>query len=457
MDDQPQYFQSEFADATTVHPLALAALIVAGALTLVLPRRWALLPLIVLSCFVPQAQRIVMLGLDLTFVRIMLLVGWFRVLLWQEFREYRLKLLDKVVLAWTGLELVMAIGNKPALTVYYCGELLTRAGLYFMCRMLVHSFADVWRLTTAFMIISIPVAMAFLYEHMTARNVFSVFGGVPAITALRQERLRCQGAFAHPILAGCFWAALMPLMAAVWYRKGARLLTLAGLASSAVIVVMCASSTPVFAVLLGALGMSLIVVRWWMRWITWAIVLVLCGLHLIMIAPVWHLLARVSAVGGSTGWHRYSLIDKFVNNWREWLLHGSSQGTAHWGYGLFDVTNYYVIQGMRGGLLLLLVFLVVLYVGFRSTGKTWRAARKDRLKLMTAWALGVCLAQHCANLIAVTYFGQINLVWCLQLAMIASLTPALAVTKPRWKTARARAQRAGEQPIDETEPALAPG
>jgi len=424
-------------------------------LTFVLPRRWALLPLIVLSVFVPAAQRIVVLSIDLTFVRIMLLVGWTRVLLWQEFVGFRLKLMDKLVLAWTALELVMAIGNKPQLTVYYCGELITRGALYFMCRMWVRSFEDVWRMSKAFAIIAMPVALAFVYEYLTRRNVFSVFGGVPAITEHRQGRLRCQGAFAHPILAGCFWATLMPLMGAMWYRRGCKLLALCGLGSATVIVVACASSTPVFAVLLAVVGMGLIVVRWWMRWLSWGAFAVLCGLHMVMIAPVWHLLARVSAVGGSTGWHRYSLIDKFVNNWREWLVHGSAAGTGHWGTGLFDVTNYYVIQGMRGGLVLLALFIVVLYIAFRSTGKTWRAAGKDKLKVMTAWALGVCLAQHCANLIAVTYFGQINLVWCLELAMIASLTP-LAVSKPRWKRAPQK-QRAQEPQRIEGRPALSPG
>ena len=43
----------------------------------------------------------------------------------------------------------------------------------------------------------------------------AAMGGVPEITVVREGRLRCQGAFAHPILAGCFWAEQLPLIAAL--------------------------------------------------------------------------------------------------------------------------------------------------------------------------------------------------------------------------------------------------
>jgi hypothetical protein len=427
VNNESHHFQSDYYGETTVHPLALAALLVAALATLVLPRRWALLPLIVLCCFVPAAQRIVLVSLDFTFIRLMVVVGFFRVVLWQEFRGFQLKTLDKLVLAWTALELALALVNKPAQAVFFAGEMFTRLGLYFMFRMLVRSYADIHRLVVGLIAISVPLAIAFTWEHMTARNVFSVFGGVPAITDLRQGRLRCQGAFAHPILAGCFWASVMPLMAAQWFRRGIwRLVSVAGLIASGVIVVMCASSTPIFGVLVGMIGLAMLPLRRQMHWFRWGSIAMLCGLHLVMNAPVWHLLARVSVVGGSTGWHRYSLIDKFISHWREWLVHGSARGTAHWGQGLFDVTNYYIIQGLRGGLPLLIVFLVLLRLAFRNTGDTWRAAGTDRVKLWTAWALGVCLAVHCANLVAVTYFGQINVVWYAQLAMIGSLVPVAA-------------------------------
>jgi hypothetical protein len=432
-----QHFTSDYYGTTTVHPLALAALVVAAVCMLALPRKWALLPLIVLACFVPQSQRIVVLTLDFTFIRLMVMAGMLRVLIYQEYEGFQLKLFDKLMLWWAGCEIILGTLTGSASIVYFAGEVLQRLGLYFICRMLIRNFADVWRLTAAFAVIAVPVAVAFVYEHFTARNIFAIFGGVPAITDLRQGRLRCQGAFSHPILAGCFWAAWLPLMAVLWMDRSRRFFAMIGVVASLVIIVMCASSTPVFAVAMSGLGMCLISVRRHMRKLCWAAVGMLCALHMVMKAPVWHLIARVSAVSGSTGWHRYSLIDKFINRWQEWILRGSGRGTAHWGTGLFDVTNYYVIEGLRGGLFLLVLFIVVLNVGFRSVGRLVRSVEHERNKvlLFTAWALGVCLSQHCANFIAVTYFGQINVVWCMQLAMIGSLVP---LKEP----ARRRARRA---------------
>ena len=41
-----------------------------------------------------------------------------------------------------------------------------------------------------------------ILEHLTGRNVFSVFGGVPEFTVIREGKLRAQAAFAHAIVAG---------------------------------------------------------------------------------------------------------------------------------------------------------------------------------------------------------------------------------------------------------------
>src|SRR5688500_2417406 len=69
------HFQSDYYGETTVHPLALAALLVALVLTFTLPRKWALLPGLCLVCFVPSSQRVVLLTLDFTFVRLIAFAG----------------------------------------------------------------------------------------------------------------------------------------------------------------------------------------------------------------------------------------------------------------------------------------------------------------------------------------------------------------------------------------------
>jgi hypothetical protein len=447
---ESHHFQSDYYGETTVHPLALVALVVAMALTLLLPRKWALLPALCLVCFVPSSQRLVLLTLDFTFVRLLAFAGLARCVMRNEYAGFKFNKLDKFMIIWGVAEMVLATLSSNRGPVYFAGEIVTRLGLYFFARMVIRSYADVHRITVAMAFFAIPVAVAFVYEHFTAHNIFSVFGGVPAKTDLRQGRLRCQGAFAHPILAGCFWASMTPLMVALWRDPRKRAFALVGLAMSSVIVLMCASSTPVFAMLIAVVGMLMIRVRRRMRLIAWGTLVLLVCLHMVMNKPVWHLLARVSVVGGSTGWHRYALIDGFVNHWREWIVRGSGRGAAHWGRGLFDVTNYYIIQGLRGGIVLLVLFIIVLASGFKMVGRTWRKVDRDRLKRVTAWAVGVVLFQHCMNFIAVTYFGQINVVWCMHLAMIGSLFGVAVAVK-------ARSQATVEpEPLPQALPAPAP-
>ena len=41
-----------------------------------------------------------------------------------------------------------------------------------------------------------------------------------------------------------------------------------------------------------------------------------------MKAPVWALIQRIDIVGGSSGWHRYELIDQCIKHFSDWWLMG---------------------------------------------------------------------------------------------------------------------------------------
>ena len=157
-----------------------------------------------------------------------------------------------------------------------------------------------------------------------------------------------------------------------------------------------------------------------MRRIRWGVLATVIGLHLVMKAPVWHLISRVSAVGGSTSYHRYMLIDSAIRNFNEWWLFGITT-TANWFHNAIDLTNQYVAEGVRGGLLTLIFFILSIAIAFRSVGRTWRRVKDDKAKLAMSWALGVSLFVHCVNFIGVSYFGQIIILWYMILAIITSI------------------------------------
>jgi hypothetical protein len=145
-----------------------------------------------------------------------------------------------------------------------------------------------------------------------------------------------------------------------------------------------------------------------------------------MNAPVWHLISRVNIFGSSTGWHRYHLIDQAVKHFGEWWLIGTVS-TTHWDAyrRLTDITNQYILEGVRGGLITLVLFVIMISLAFQGVGRLWRAVKFDKGKTIMAWALGVSLFVHCMNFIAVSYFGQIYMIFFLLLAMIASLTQSM--------------------------------
>ena len=163
-----------------------------------------------------------------------------------------------------------------------------------------------------------------------------------------------------------------------------------------------------------------------MREVRWGIVGVLTALHLIMKAPVWALIARASSIVGGTGWHRYILIDSFIMHIGEWFLLGTTS-TAHWGWReAGDITNQYILEGVRGGALTLALFITIIVLAFRGVGRLWRINTDNSYRLVLSWALGVSLFVHCVNFIGVSYFGQVHIVWYLTLGVIGSLSSKTA-------------------------------
>jgi hypothetical protein len=370
-------------------------------------------------------------------VRIIVLFGWARLILQNEVGRFRWRAIDTCVVLWAvSMTTVYTLQwQTSSAAINRLGASFDAMGGYFFFRSVFRTRADIERTCINIGLASLLVVSVFAVEKATGRNLFSFLGGVPEVTAERQGRLRCQGAFSHPILAGCFWAALLPLVASLWWiDRRHRTMVAFAVPSILGIVVFCASSTPLITVATAMAGGGLILVRPYLSWMRIGAVAMLILLHLVMNKPVWHLVARVNVVGGSTGWHRYKLIDSAINNFGEWAILGVRE-TGHWGYGMHDVTNQYVLEAVRGGLTTLIIFVTTICLAFSSVGR----AMQDRLipqdrQAVLAWAIGVCLACHCMSFIAVSYFGQSTMLWYLTLAMAA----AIRDTGPAAVTAAAR-------------------
>ena len=424
-----------YQGVTNTHPVAIGAVLVLGVTMLLLPRRAAILPMLIIACFISSVQKVVVFGLDFNLLRILLLFGTARLIYRKEYRGFSWKTLDTAIVWWAVSSIVIYTLQQGSFSAFVnrLGFAFDAFGMYFLFRCLIRSWEDANTIVFGILLISIPVALFFLLESRTGRNLFSMFGGVPAMTPIRDGRLRCQGAYSHAILAGCFWASLIPFFAAYgWKSEKSMIWAVIGIINSCFIVVCCASSTPLMSVIAAIIGGAMFFFRRYMRLIRWGLLVTLIVLHMVMNAPVWHLISRISAVGGSTSYFRYMLINGAINHFNEWAILGTKV-TAHWGWGAQDITNQYILEGVHGGFLTLCLFVIVIAYAFRDVGRLWRQNSGSPSRVALAWAMGVSLFVHCMNFIGVSYFGQIHILWYLLLAMIGSLTIApnrMPVQKP---------------------------
>jgi hypothetical protein len=414
------------ADQTNVNPIGLAALLILGVCVLVLPRSRACIPILILACMISLGQRFYIAGLNWDFLRLIIVFGYLRVVMKHEVRGFQWQSLDTMIILWalcSASAVILREGSGAV--VNQMGVTFNALGSYYLFRILIRDWSDFVGIIRAFIVIGAVLAVAFVIEYSTRRNLFSIFGGVPLITHIREGRLRCQGAYSHPILAGCFWAAVVPLISALWWKsRSERKWVIGGILASLTIVVCSASSTPVMGVIFGMIGGLMFYARRYLRSVRWGILFTLIALHVMMKAPVWNLIARVNVVSGSTGWHRYNLINQAILHVKQWWMMGCSGSiVASWGVYKGDVTNHYILECVQGGILTLTLFVITIGIAFRNVGLMRRYYENDRFRLALSWTLGVSLFVHCMNFLGVSYFGQMYVAWYLTLASIASLTP----------------------------------
>ena len=389
-----------------LHPIGVGVLCCCIAAIFIAPRKYLFLPIVLLIASFPSAQRIIIFTLDFNFLRIALLCAVVRIVIRSEFSNIRLIPVDRVLIyyvIWGIVAYGLLFGSFNAL-VTRTGYMLEIFCAYLVARVCVLNWVDLRRIGLAFGILSLPAAFLFYWEESTGRNLMHVFGGVPEFTLVREDRVRAQGPFSHPIMAGMFWSGCLAwIVAAKSLATNTAAISLF-IGSILAIVVFTASSTPVMAVAVFLLGLWLFLFRSQIRTIQISVLVALMVLQIFMNAPVWHLISRINLTGGSTGWHRYHLIDQAVARVFEWGLLGV-RSTAHWGTGLGDVTNQYILEGVRGGLLGMGLFIAFGWKLFSMVGTRIKEGANREVQ-WRYWLCGTALFVHAVSFLAVSYFGQ---------------------------------------------------
>jgi hypothetical protein len=152
---------------------------------------------------------------------------------------------------------------------------------------------------------------------------------------------------------------------------------------------------------------------------------VLIGLHLVMKAPVWFLIARIDVIGGSASFDRAYLIDTCIRHFSEWWLLGTHD-TGSWGWSMWDLSNQFVSVAETGGLAALVFFILIFTRCFNKIGAARKACGNDMQAQWSLWFVGAALYAHVMAYFGVSYFDQMQVSWLVLLAMISVVT-AVAV------------------------------
>ena len=364
-----------------------------------------------------------------TVIRILVALGVCRVFVRQERISGGLKPLDKAMIGWATWGVLCSFLHQDVLStlVNRLGLVYDGLGLYFLLRVFIEGVDGV-RLTAKIVLLLLaPVALEMVYEHFTGRDNFAIFGGVAEFCEVRGGKVRANGPFAHSILAGTVGAVCLPLAFLFW--KEQRKLCLLGMAATGAIVATSSSSGPILTTMFVMLGLAAWKIRNRMRMVRWGALLLAIVLNEVMEAPVYYLLARIDLTGSSTGWHRAELIHAAITHLNEWWLAGTDY-TRHWiAYGVAwsenhaDITNHYIKMGVLGGMPLMLLFIYVLVVAFRTVGVVLRGSAGESFeRRFMIWTLGAILFGHAATWMSISYFDQTVVFLYMVLAAIGSLT-----------------------------------
>lgn len=415
-----------------MNSIAIVFLLANAALLIGLPRNYASILLLFGTCYMTLGQEIQFGPFHFTIFRILIAVGFLRVIARGERLKDGLNGLDGLIFLWAAWAVTSSIFHKDFSREFinHLGTVYDACGIYFLFRIFLQDVDDLENVCRILPFLLIPIALEMIYEVLAVKNLFSIFGGVLEIPVTREGRIRAIGPFGHPILAGTVGAACLPLVVGVWrcHKKTAA----AGIVACMVIVIASASSGPILSFMVAIAALSIWRYRQQMRIVRWGAVSLYLLLEIVMNDPAYFIMARLDLVGGSTGWHRAELIHSAIHHIDEWWVAGTDY-TRHWmptgvswSRDHTDITNEYLGMGVLGGLPLMALFIGVLAKGFSYVGQALgRTSDLPEHSRFLIWTFGGALFVHAVTFISISYFDQSIVFLYFTLAAIGSICSGL--------------------------------
>ena len=336
------------------------------------------------------------------------------------------------MVVYVGAYLITRVNSLSATIEGRGGFLMDTWCAYLAARFIVTDRTKLISIIKCIGIALVPLAILGVIESVTGWQPFAPlrrfspwFAGGDFVAEGRFGFARAVGPFGHPILFGGGFAMFLPLIYYLRYEKKdwrSFAYIISGIAMLGALSSM--SSGPW--VMAMAVIFCLIMERH-KHLVKPLFIFMIISCILIGLAsnrPFYHVIVSWANPLGGAGYHRAKLIDVAIDKFDEWWVIGYGAKDPGWGHyfgmGITDVTNEYILKGVRYGILGVIALCAVLAKAFKDLISTYRKQQHPVAKSL-CWAFGSLLFSVAFAWMSVSFFGQLStLVYC-SLGIIGSL------------------------------------
>ena len=299
--------------------VTLLIAVAASALVFVLSPVYGLIVYVASFAWYPSYLTIPVGTIDFTVRRIVILAVLTKLFLQTDLpSRFKFIWLDKLIIIYFVAQICAGATTAQSMEAFLenrAGAIFDMVLPYFAIRLIIRNRQQYLALLKGILVVSAPIAIVGFYQSLTGNNPvgflreYASWGFRPYPPTSRLGYFRAETTFAHPIMAGLFFAMFGPVCAGILHSmKTHKILCWVGLGLMGVGVFSSMSSGPMLAGLLA--GMFIVCYRWRKYWKP-ALVLIILMCVAIEFISNRHFYDVLSdfAINPITAWYRSKLID----------------------------------------------------------------------------------------------------------------------------------------------------